>query len=99
MKLYTMTMKENPNHLLRGTWEFDRYWNITKVSQLNLIVKRLSSWTKSDKTGRILCVGFPASSITLQQRIFIAKMGHDGFLWSKKTPLCDEVAAKLIPAK
>ena len=91
MKLYTMTMTINQNHRKHSTWQFDRYWNITKVSQLDKIIKKLVSWTKYDKQGRVLCIGFPAKDMSLQERIFITKMGHDGKLWTNYYPPYEDV--------
>lgn len=97
MKLYTMIMQEPKDHRLRGKWEFDRYWNITKVSQLDKIIAKLNSWTKWDKQGRVLCVGFPSKDMTLQKRVFIVKMGHDKVLWHQKCEYYDEAISHLLP--
>jgi DNA-binding transcriptional regulator/RsmH inhibitor MraZ len=96
MKLYTMTLQLNPNHKLRSRWIFDRYWNITKVSQLESIIKKLNSWTKYDKQGRVLCIGFPAKDLSLQKRVYIVKMGHDKVLWHQQCEYYDELVSKLI---
>ena len=47
MKLYSMTLGNQPkNHAKRSEWEMDREWNITKVRQLELIIKRLREATR-----------------------------------------------------
>ena len=96
MKLYTMVMQEAKDHTKRGKWEFDRYWNITKTSQLDKIVKKLNDWTKYDKQGRVLCVGFPASKISLQKRVYVVKMGHDKALWHQNCEYYNELESKLL---
>jgi DNA-binding transcriptional regulator/RsmH inhibitor MraZ len=95
MKLYTMTMTINPDHTKRSKWEFDRYWNITKQSQLDKIVAKLNSWTKYDKQGRVLCVGFPAKDMRLQKRVYIVKFGHDNKLWTNHAEYYNEVVSLL----
>lgn len=95
MKLYTLVLSENPDHHKASEWEFDRYWNITKRSQLDKIIKKIYSWTKYDQKGRVLCSGFPSSSASLQKRIFIVKMGHDKNMWSQKYPLGGKLIKRL----
>ena len=96
MKLYSMSLLPQPkNHTKRSTWQLDRYWHITKVSQLESAIKRLSSWTKYDGVARILGYGFPASKLESQERLYTVKLGHDKLLWENKTSLYDEVVSKL----
>ncbi len=95
MKLYSMTMTINPDHRRRSTWQFDRYWNITKPRQLDTIIKKLTDWTKYDKQGRVLCSGFPSKDMVLQKRLYVVKMGHDGLLWNNYTDLYDKAKIKL----
>lgn len=99
MKLYSMTMTINVDHRKKSKWEFDRFWNITKVSQLDKIVKKLNDWTKYDKQGRVLCIGFPAKDMALQKRVYIVKMGHDSALWNRKEEYYNELVEHLIPSK
>jgi len=97
MKLYTAIMKEAKDHAKRGKWEFDRYWFITKQSQLDKLTSKLNSWTRSDKVGRVLCVGFPAKDMTSQKRVYIVKMGHDQELWTQQCEYYDELKQRLLP--
>jgi hypothetical protein len=96
MKLYSMSLLPQPkNHTKRSAWQLDRYWEITKVSQLESAVNRIRSRTKYDGIARILGYGFPASKLELQQRLCTIKLGHDGLLFESKTPFYNEVASKL----
>ena len=96
MKLYSMSLLPQPkNHTKRAEWQMDRDWNITKVSQLESIIKRLKSRTKFDKVARILCT-VPATKLELQERLYTVKFGHDNKIWDSKTFRYDEIANKLI---
>jgi len=99
IRAYSMSLATPKNHKLHSTWTLDRYWNLSKVSQLDIAVRRIRSWTKYDSVARILCVGFPANKITLQRRIYVVKMGHDNVLWEQTTPLYDEVVINLNEVK
>ena len=95
MKLYSMTLANQPkNHAKRSEWEMDRDWNITKVSQLERVVKILRGQTKFDKVARILCT-VPATKLEFQERLYTVKFGHDGLIFDSKTSIYDEVASKL----
>ena len=96
MKLYSSTFVPNKDHRIKGKWVFDRYWNITKESQLDKIIKKLKSWTKYDKVGRVLCVGFPSKDMSLQYRVYIVKWGHNEAIWEKKCEYYNELVSKLI---
>ena len=96
MKLYSMSLRPQPkNHTKRSEWQMDREWNITKVSQLESITKRLKSATKFDEVARILCT-VPATKLEFQERLYTVKFGHDNLIWDSKTEIYDEVASKLI---
>jgi hypothetical protein len=95
MKLYTMALSTPKDHRRHSTWVFESYWYITKLSQLNILIRRLSSKTKYDSIGRVLCLGFPAKNMALQQRIYIVKLGHDGKLWSELSPLGEQLQHEL----
>ena len=95
MKLYSMTLANQPkNHAKRSEWEMDRDWNITKVSQLERVVKILRGQTKFDKVARILCT-VPATKLEFQERLYTVKFGHDGLIFDSKTQLYDDIASKL----
>ena len=95
MKLYSMTLANQPkNHAKRSEWEMDRDWNITKVSQLERVVKILRGQTKFDKVARILCT-VPATKLEFQERLYTVKMGHNSVLWDNKTQIYDDIASKL----
>lgn len=99
MKFHSMVLETPIDHRKHSIWVFDRYWNITKTSQLNLIIKRLTNWTKYDSRGRVLCVGFPTKDMALQDRVFIVKMGHDKKIWSTITPLGKQLQHELSIVK
>ena len=95
MKLYSMTLSPQPkNHAKRSEWEMDREWNITKVRQLELIIKRLREATKYDKVARILCT-VPATKLEFQERLYTVKFGHDNVLWDSKTQIYDDIVNRL----
>ena len=95
MKLYSMSLQSQPkNHTVRSQWQMDRTWNITKVSQLELIIRRLKNQTQFDKVARILCT-VPATKLELQERLYTVKFGHDGYIFESKTSFYNEVANKL----
>jgi len=97
MRIYSMSLLPQPkNHTKRSAWQLDRYWEITKVSQLESAVRRIASWTKYDGIARILGYGVPASTLELQRRLYTVKLGHDGLLFESKTSLYNEVASNLI---
>ena len=99
MRLYSMSLLPQPkNHTKRSEWQMERDWNITKVHQPELIIKRLKNQTEFDKIARILCT-VPASKLEFQERLYTVKFGHDGLIWDSKTPLYDAVIDKLIQSR
>ena len=96
MKLYSMTLSPQPkNHAKRSEWEMERDWNITKVSQLERLIKILRGQTKYDKVARILCT-VPASKLELQERLYTVKLGHDGFIFENRTYIYNKITSQLI---
>jgi hypothetical protein len=95
MKLYSMTLGNQPkNHAKRSEWEMDRDWNITKVSQLERVIKILRGQTKYDKVARILCT-VPAAKLEFQERLYTVKFGHDLKIFESKTQIYDDVVNRL----
>ena len=72
----------------------ERDWNITKVSQLERLIKILRGQTKYDKVARILCT-VPAAKLEFQERLYTVKFGHDGMIFESKTSVYDAATSKL----
>lgn len=94
MRAHSLTIEYNKN-VRPAKFHFERWWTINNMSQYESVIKSLKLHTLDDGVGRILAIDSPEKYRDIQQRLFIVKKGHDGYLWSDTTSLGKEFIQKL----
>lgn len=94
MRAHSLTIEYSK--LVRpAKFHFERWWMINDVKKMELVIAELKRRTYNDGVGRVLAIGSPAKNRDDQNRLFIVKKGHDGYLWFDTTPLGKEALQKI----